>query len=209
MPRYRLLAEGVQRLRADCLVTAHTLDDQLETVEMRRRRSDASPRGLAGIAPAALFFGLLAVHRPFLRVRRHDIRNHLSERDIRWFDDPSNDDPRYERVRVRQAAEFVLSADDIAAAADRRAALAAEAAAYIEAHSRMPLPFLFELDVPQDGDAGNLVLATLIAVAGGQSHLPGQQQLERLKLFATVPRRCGIAGAHRRRATAGQAFYRA
>ncbi len=37
-------------------------------------------RGLSGIAPAALFFGRLAVHRPFLRVRRSDIRAHLSGR---------------------------------------------------------------------------------------------------------------------------------
>lgn len=185
--RYRLLAEGVERLRADCLVTAHTLDDQLETVEMRRRRSDTSPRGLAGIAPAALFFGRLAVHRPFLRVQRNDIRDHLSERGIRWFDDPSNDDPKYERVRVRLAGEFGLGPNEIAAAAERRSALAAAAAAYIEAHARMPLPLLFEIDVPDDVEAGDLALAMLIAVAGGQPHLPGQQQLERLKLSLRSP----------------------
>ena len=185
--RYRLLAEGVARLHADCLVTAHTLDDQLETVEMRRRRSDRSPRGLAGIAPAALFFGWLPVHRPFLRVLRADIRNHLSERRIGWFDDPSNDDPRYERVRVRQAKEFALGPDAIAAAAERRGALATAAAAYLEAHARMPLPLLFELDARQEDEAANLALATLIAVAGGQPHLPGQEQLERLRSALKSP----------------------
>jgi tRNA(Ile)-lysidine synthase len=179
--RYRLLAEGVERLGADCLVTAHTLDDQLETVEMRRQRSDTSLRGLAGIAPATLFFGRLAVHRPFLGVRRADIRAFLGQHGIRWFDDPSNDNPHYERVRVRQSGQFTLDLEAIAAAADRRIAAAETAAAYVDAHVRMPLPLLFELPLPVDDDAGNLVLATLIAVAGGQPHLPGQEQLERLR----------------------------
>lgn len=185
--RYRLLAEGAEQLRADCLVTAHTLDDQLETVEMRHRRSDMGQRGLSGIAPAALFFGRLAVHRPFLRVRRSDIRAHLSERGIPWFDDPSNDDPCYERVRVRQSGEFVLGPDAIAAAGERREAVAVAAAAYIGSHARMPLPLLFELDRLDDGEACNLALATLIAVAGGQPHLPGREQLERLKLSLRSP----------------------
>lgn len=181
--RYRLLTEGVNRLGADCLVTAHTLDDQLETVEMRRQRSETSLRGLAGIAPAALFFGALVVHRPFLEVRRGDIRNYLGEQCIAWFDDPSNENPRYERVRVRQAGQFAMEAEAIAAAAQRRQALAEAAAGYLEAHVRMPLPLLFELCAPTDSDTGNLALATLIAVAGGQAHLPGQKQLDRLRLL--------------------------
>ncbi|HWU62349.1 MAG TPA: tRNA lysidine(34) synthetase TilS [Ensifer sp.] len=179
--RYHLLAEGARRLGVDCLVTAHTLDDQLETVEMRRQRSDTSLRGLAGIAPAALFFGGLAVHRPFLRVKRGEIRDMLAARGVGWFDDPTNDDPHYERVRVRQAGQFVLDAEAIAAAAHKRTTLSQEAADYLASHGRMPLPLLFELDLPQDSEAENLVLATLIAVAGGQTHLPGQEQLGRLR----------------------------
>lgn len=178
--RYRLLAEGVNRLGADCLVTAHTLDDQLETVEMRRQRSDTSLRGLAGIAPAALFFGTLAAHRPFLGVRRADIRDHLRAQATAWFEDPSNDNPHYERVRVRQSGHFALDAGAIAAAAQKRQALAEAAAGYVEAHVRMPLPLLFEISVPDNSEAGNLALATLISVAGGQTHLPGQEQLDRL-----------------------------
>ncbi|MCD2174166.1 tRNA lysidine(34) synthetase TilS [Rhizobium sp. C4] len=179
--RYRLLAEGADRLGANCVATAHTLDDQLETVEMRRQRSDTSPRGLAGIAPAALFFGRLAVHRPFLPVRRAEIRAYLAERKIRWFDDPSNDNPRYERVRVRQAGQFALDGEAIAIAARRRMELAKAAAEYTDAHARMPLPLLFALDRPQDDEAGRLALATLIAIAGGQTHLPGEEQLDRLR----------------------------
>lgn len=180
--RYRLLAEGANRLGADCLVTAHTLDDQLETVEMRRQRSDTSLRGLAGIAPAALFFGMLEVHRPFLGVRRTDIRAYLSQQGIVWFDDPSNENPRYERVRVRQAGHFALDAKAIAGAAQKRETLAEEAAGYLDTYVRMPLPLLFELRLPDESEAGNLVLATLIAVAGGQPHLPGRDQLDRLRL---------------------------
>ncbi len=181
--RYRLLAEGCQRLGADCLATAHTLDDQLETVEMRRLRSETSLRGLAGIAPAALFFGTLAVHRPFLCVLRADIRRYLTDKEISWFDDPSNENPKYERVRVRQAGRFVHDAADVLAAARRRTALAVAAGSYLLEHARMPLPMLFSLDLPPrngDQEAFALALAALIALAGGQTQLPGEEQLERL-----------------------------
>lgn len=189
--RYRLLAEGSQRLGADCLLTAHTLDDQLETVEMRRLRSETSLRGLAGIAPAALFFGTLAVHRPFLSVLRADIRRYLVAKDVHWIDDPSNENLKYERVRVRQAGRFVHGAADILAAARRRTALADAAGSYLLKHARMPLPMLFCLDLPErngDEEAFGLALAALIALAGGQAQLPGEEQLERLHAAFRVPR---------------------
>jgi tRNA(Ile)-lysidine synthase len=180
--RYMLLAEGVRRLGATCLVTAHTLDDQLETVEMRRRRSESSVRGLAGIAPAALFFGWLPVQRPFLGVRRADIRRFLEDRRVRWIDDPSNENRAAERVRIRQDGQFAMTAADIAAAGARRQETAEAAARLVRARVRMPMPMLFALDAPDlaEGEPFRLVLATLVAVAGGMTHLPGNQQLDHL-----------------------------
>ncbi len=181
LARYRLLAEGARAFRAGCLVTAHTLNDQLETVEMRRRRREADNRGLAGIAPAALFFGAMPVHRPFLSVRRAAIRSFLGERGIEWVDDPSNSNPLFERARVRQSAQFVLGADEISVAARERLALSQAAADYVAAHVRMPMPMLFALDRAEaEEEITRLAIATLIAVAGGQEQLPGREQLDRL-----------------------------
>lgn len=177
--RYRLLAEAAQRLGATRLVTAHTLDDQLETVEMRRLRRASADRGLAGIAPAALFFGSLVVHRPFLAVRRAEIRAYLRERGLSWFEDPSNDNPRYERVRVRQAGQFALDSRAVLAAAGRRMALSQAAGAYIQSQAWMPLPMLFALRCRDVGEEVALhAVANLIALAGGQIHLPGEEQLD-------------------------------
>jgi tRNA(Ile)-lysidine synthase len=179
--RLRLLVEAAEELGADLLVTAHTLDDQLETVEMRRSRSEPDARGLAGMAPASLYFGNLWVHRPFLQVERAHIRAYLRARGAGWIDDPSNDDPRFERVRLRQRGSFANGPAEISAAGVAREKLAEAAADHLLHHAGSPLPMLFSLEVPADfGDeAFRLAFAALVAVAGGRAHLPARPQIDR------------------------------
>ncbi len=81
------------------IATGHTLDDQAETVLLRLARGSGVD-GLAGIAPARRIGGVLWV-RPLLRLRRENLRHWLRDRGARWIDDPSNDDPRFDRVRAR------------------------------------------------------------------------------------------------------------
>lgn len=180
--RYHLLLEGCQRLGAAALVTAHTRDDQFETAEMRLRRGVGQARGLAGMAPASLYFERLWAYRPFLNVTRADIRVFLRRMGMDWVDDPSNDNPLFERVRVRQGGRFSLGAGDIAARALLRSATAADAAALCRRHVDMPLPLLFRIDgaAMEDEPAFQLLLRSLVAVAGGQTHLPGTAQVERV-----------------------------
>lgn len=192
--RYHLLAEAARRLDAGSVVTAHTLDDQLETVEMRRQRGEAGGRGLAGIAPSALFFGSLAVHRPFLTVSRADIRAYLAGQSVGWIDDPSNDNLGFERVRVRRAACFAFGAEEIAGAARARRRLARRAAEHLAVCGRMPIPMLFAIEQTQaDDEVVALALAVLTAVAGGQMHLPGQEQIGRL--LVALKAECGPVAA--------------
>ena len=76
------------------VATAHTLDDQVETVCMRVLR-DAGARGLAGMfAPTDLL-------RPLLSVSRERIREYARSRNVPYVEDPSNQSPRYFRNRVR------------------------------------------------------------------------------------------------------------
>ncbi|MEM5474587.1 tRNA lysidine(34) synthetase TilS [Hoeflea sp. AS60] len=101
--RYRLLVEASTRLGLSAVLTAHTRDDQNETLAMRRARSssDDAP-GLAGIPPATLFEARMWVLRPLLALGRAEIRGFLQHRGVSdWVEDPSNTDPRFERVRVR------------------------------------------------------------------------------------------------------------
>ncbi len=109
LARYRLLSEAARAFDADLVVTGHSRDDQGETVAMRAaRRPDASRDeaaaiGLAGMADAVLFDRTLWICRPFLTVPRQAVRDYLTSLGEGWIDDPSNDDPRFERVRIRQA----------------------------------------------------------------------------------------------------------
>lgn len=189
--RYRLLIEGAARLGAGLIVTAHTLDDQRETVAMRRARSSApDARGLAGISEAALFFADTWVYRPFLGVMRRDIRSFLQDRGFHWIDDPSNEDRRFERVRLRQSGVASAPLADLGTLAASRSIHAAQAAALILQQVTMPIPLLFAIEAERDeDDAFRLALAALVAVAGGQTHLPSRRHLaEALERLGPAPR---------------------
>ena len=76
------------------VATAHTRDDQVETVFMRLLR-DAGPRGLAGL------YARSDVLRPLLGTSRTDVEAYARERSIAHVDDPSNLSRRHLRNRVR------------------------------------------------------------------------------------------------------------
>lgn len=76
------------------VVTAHTLDDHLETVVMRVLRG-ASARGLAGILAKSL------ICRPLVTVSRGEIARYAVERSVRFVDDPSNLSRAHLRNRIR------------------------------------------------------------------------------------------------------------
>jgi tRNA(Ile)-lysidine synthase len=91
----QLLSEG----RADAVTTAHTLDDQAETVLHRLLRG-AWSEGLGGIHPAIACQGG-AILRPFLQVRHAEIQMWLREIGQAWREDASNTDTAHTRNRIR------------------------------------------------------------------------------------------------------------
>ena len=76
------------------IVTAHTADDQAETILMRAMR-DAGARGLAALLVRS------DVVRPFLCLRRSALVGYARGHDVRWVEDPSNATPRFLRNRLR------------------------------------------------------------------------------------------------------------
>jgi tRNA(Ile)-lysidine synthase len=121
--RYRLMAQWCARHDADGLVTAHTLDDQAETLLMRLARGSGID-GLSAMAGDTVIFGV-RVLRPLLQVSRERLRDFLIGRGQGFFEDPSNADPVFERIRIRQAgrqlAELGLKPGALALAARRLA----------------------------------------------------------------------------------------
>lgn len=98
--RYSLLRDFCLETGADRMVTAHTMDDQAETVLLRLLRG-AGIDGLGGIPEVRDLQGVSVV-RPMLSTRRTRLREILTELGVDWVDDPSNQDDRFSRVRVRQ-----------------------------------------------------------------------------------------------------------
>lgn len=98
--RYRLLAAEARMQGAAALLTAHHADDQAETLLLRMSRG-AGPRGLAGILPVRHVLGL-PVLRPLLDVRRAELTGYARREGLHWIEDPSNEDPRFARNRLRQ-----------------------------------------------------------------------------------------------------------
>ncbi|HET9741493.1 MAG TPA: tRNA lysidine(34) synthetase TilS [Terriglobales bacterium] len=85
--------------KVDCVATAHTLDDQSETVLMKLLRG-AGTRGLAGIFPEQrLEFGRIV--RPLLAVKRAELRDYLASLGQAWREDASNADAAFTRNRLR------------------------------------------------------------------------------------------------------------
>lgn len=105
--RYTAMAQWAHELGLAAIATAHHADDQTETMVMRLNRG-AGLRGLAGMRPvvplpfAPRHIPLMLV-RPLLQWSRSDLVDVVEAARIIPVDDPSNHDPLYERVRIRQA----------------------------------------------------------------------------------------------------------
>lgn len=95
--RYQALRRMADAEGAEFVATAHTADDQAETVLLRLLRG-TGPEGLAGI-PERSRDG--RVVRPLLRVPRAEVLSFARKRRIAWRDDASNASPRFARSRLR------------------------------------------------------------------------------------------------------------
>lgn len=140
--RYRLLADWAAERDVAVVALGHTRDDDAETFAMGLARG-AGLDGLSGMRPA-FALGSVAFLRPLLGVARAALREYLTALGIGWIDDPSNDDPRFERVRVRRALETLADAGidperlarSIANLRDVRSAVAEHLADWAGAHFR-------------------------------------------------------------------------
>ncbi|HXD14504.1 MAG TPA: tRNA lysidine(34) synthetase TilS [Xanthobacteraceae bacterium] len=102
--RYSLLAQAAVRAGYEHILTAHTLDDQAETVLLRLARGSGLT-GLAGMAHAsALPVGAetaIFLVRPLLRIPKSRLVATLKAAGIGHSEDASNRDPRFTRARLR------------------------------------------------------------------------------------------------------------
>jgi tRNA(Ile)-lysidine synthase len=189
--RYGLLVDAARRAGARHILTAHTLDDQAETVLIRMARGSGLT-GLCAMARETALEGFVLV-RPFLDIPKSRLLASLKATGLEFADDPSNRDPRFLRPRLRQVmpglAQEGLDATRLAILARRlrRAEAAIETAVDVAARSlsqgnwsetaRISLDPKAFRDLP--AEIGLRLLGRAIA-RHGDNGPPGLAQLETL-----------------------------
>ena len=151
--RYTALAARLEP--GEVLLTAHHADDQLETILLQWLRGGGL-RSIAGMAPLGRF-GAAAWHaRPLLEFTRDELAAWAGTQGLRWQEDPSNLDRRFDRNYLRLEVLPALRQrwPAVAATAGRvadyaRDALAAEAACVAEDLPRVLAGTAIELDALQ------------------------------------------------------------
>ncbi len=98
--RYKLLTNYCHENNIRYLLVAHTKNDQAETIMLRIFRGSGVD-GISGIKKKTTMNGITVI-RPLLDIKRGDIELFLKSKKIKWIDDPSNYNTKFERVRVRQ-----------------------------------------------------------------------------------------------------------
>jgi tRNA(Ile)-lysidine synthase len=93
--RYEFLEIVATREGATRIATGHTLDDRVETT-LARLLHGAGTDGLAGLPPRER-----KKIRPLIWARRSETRAYCEQASLDFVDDPANEDPRFERSRVR------------------------------------------------------------------------------------------------------------
>ncbi len=110
--RYQFFERILSDAKVSRIATAHTRDDQAETVLLRMTRG-AGTRGLAGIYPELrrLSESSGGIVRPLLRIRRNEIEGYLGELHQAWREDESNRDLKHARNRIRHEILPMLERD--------------------------------------------------------------------------------------------------
>ncbi len=205
--RYRLLAEFARSFSAAepvAIVTAHTEDDQAETLLMRLARGSGLD-GLTAMSERRLLDKGVVLLRPLLAVAGARLRATLTTAQHPWIEDPSNDAERFERVRLRKGRTLLaglgLANDKIALSARRleRAQQALDAAARalaqtarLDLHAGAFASFDHATWLSAPEELRLRLLARLVTSYGGQTQPVRLVQLETLAERLAQP---GFEGA--------------
>lgn len=107
--RHGFFQDTARALGLSKLALGHTADDQVETLLQRLLRG-AGTRGLAAIR-AASQLGALTVARPLLDVWKTEVLDYAGQRGLKFRQDASNQDPQFQRNRIRHELIPALERD--------------------------------------------------------------------------------------------------
>ena len=153
--RYKAFERASGEWRADCVMTAHTASDRVETALMRFLQG---ARG-DGIQPVRKGCDGTLIFRPMLSIFGDEVRSFLKEKGIPWREDSSNADTRFLRNKTRLKAlpfldeEFPGWREAVLCGAEKSAL----AAALIES---LPIPEWrpYPLGLPKQNEGGQTLI---------------------------------------------------
>lgn len=195
--RYRLLGDIVADRAASmpaAVVTAHSEDDQAETVIMRLARGS----GIDGLGAMTARRSLSRTNnkidlvRPLLTIAKTRLTSYLTQVDQDWCDDPSNASQEFERVRLRTTMSALADAGITPSALALSAKRAGRASAALQTvtenylsdrveirHGALGATLLSDFQA-QPEDVQIRILRALVAAFGGSAPAPQLAQFETL-----------------------------
>jgi tRNA(Ile)-lysidine synthase len=199
--RYRALTETARELGAVAVLTAHHLDDRVETFLLQWIRG-AGPEGLSAMAekreldadsPAPML-----LLRPLLHVPRERLERYVEQKALSFVDDPSNADPRFDRSALRQRVfpELAKLRSGFRGAAERSIELIAEGAEVLRSVAQEDLH-----NCTRDAPASMLRIDRLVMLPEARRTLVLRQWLAQAHL--PVPPRARLREALRQAVHAG------
>lgn len=200
--RYALMEAWCKQASVLHLAVAHHADDQAETVLMRIEKG-SGPDGLSGV-PQARELKHCRLLRPLLNVRKQALVRFLDDHGVSWFNDPSNDDPKYARTVIRTGiAVDNVDVDGVATSATRYARVrdVAETAAarWMARYADLkPSGYLVLNRTALMGSAEDTrlrVLSRAATVIGGKIYPPAISATERLLKSISDGRSATISGS--------------
>ncbi len=196
--RYGLLLGACREAGALHLLLGHHRGDQWETMVMRSRRhgDPGDPRQVAATAPGTWMMAPCLetadgrLLRPLLDFEAPELRHFLAACGQPWLEDPSNADPRFERVRVRrrlsnwsrEARERLFGAAAAAEgqAADWSLAVARVLAGACRLEASGVIHGDFEALSAEGPGIGSAALSRILTTVGGRGSGPGRDAVARL-----------------------------
>ncbi|MEM1389867.1 MAG: tRNA lysidine(34) synthetase TilS [Pseudomonadota bacterium] len=203
--RHTLLAKAAREIGAAFILLGHTLDDVSETLAMRRSRKTPKhkqagplPVSVSPVWPDGRGLTLL---RPLLLTSRRSLRDWLSEQELAWIDDPSNENDDYERARIRKMLDNgkALEASETLRALQVRTRAEAPLAEVLLACADCCDAYgVIRVPLPIDQDLFTDLLSIIIPAASGTARIP--------KAYARLNAMSDMLGPEATRYTIGGAW---
>ena len=178
--RYDFFERLAEQAVVNLVATAHTMEDQAETVLAHILRGTGIA-GLAGIHPVAG-----RVVRPLLGFRREELRKYLRSKRQTWREDATNRDTARTRARMRKKLLPLLEEQFNPAVVEHLAALAERAREQASLVERLAGQ-VFQENVAMDGGAARIGLAELLHPL--RTNNPATSNVLRAKLIQDIAER--------------------